>query len=300
MPSVTLKIDQNILDKMHDFYKEDIEEVNHDYILWKTKTIDDVVITIYSSKKGLKALFSGENALNEAKIWNLDAEFNVPKEKPNFTWKYLGSQIGSDEVGTGDFFGPVIVVAAYVDQDIIPYLRELKVNDSKKLTDQKILEIVPEFLDKVTFSKLTCTNEKYNKLVANGYSMNKIKAILHNHALLKVREKINKDEECFVDQFSDVDLYYSYIQNEPKILNKKITFETKGESKYPSIAVASMIARYSFLKEMEVLESKYAMELPKGASTTVDEAAQKFKNKFGRDELMKICKANFKNLEKIK
>ena len=162
------------------------------------------------------------------------------------------------------------------------------------------MDIVPEFIDKVTFSKLTCTNEKYNELVKNGYSMNKIKAILHNHALLKVREKINKDEECFVDQFCDVDLYYSYIQNEPKILNKKITFETKGESKYPSVAVASMIARYSFLKEMEVLEQRYAMKLPKGASTTVDEVAQRFKDKYGSNELLKISKSNFKNLEKIK
>ena len=300
MESVTLKINQEILTKMENFYHENIEYVNKDYILWKTKTIDDVSITIYSSNKGLKALFTGVNALNEAKIWDIDATVNIRKEQKTYTWQSLDDQIGSDEVGTGDFFGPIIVVASYIKKESIPFLLSLKVNDSKKLTDQKILEIVPQILDHVIYSKLTCTNQKYNQLVKNGYSMNKIKALLHNHALIKVKEKINKNVECFVDQFCDVDLYYSYLQNEKKIINHHITFKTKGEVQYPSIAVSSLIARYSFFKELDLINQKYQVEIPKGASTTVDDFAQNFKDKFGKDELNKICKMNFKNYLKIK
>ena len=300
MSSVTLKINETTLEKMKSFYREIIEEVNANYILWKCKTIDEVVITIYSSKKGIKALFSGDHALEEAKIWDQEAEVNVAKEKKDYHWLSLDDQIGSDEVGTGDFFGPVIVCAAYSRQDQIPWLRALKVNDSKKLTDQKILEIVPELLDKVVFSKLTCHNPKYNELINKGYTMNSIKAILHNHALLKVREKVGPDIPCFVDEFCAVDLYYKYLAYEPKVLTKNITFTTKGESWYPSVAVGSLIARYSFLKEMELLESTYQMELPKGASTRVDEAAKKFVDKYGLQELEKICKTNFKNYANLK
>lgn len=43
------------------------------------------------------------------------------------------SIVGSDEVGTGDFFGPMTVVAVYVDAKQIPLLKELGVKDSKKL-----------------------------------------------------------------------------------------------------------------------------------------------------------------------
>ena len=48
------------------------------------------------------------------------------------------SMIGSDEVGTGDYFGPITVCAAYVRQDQIHLLKELGVQDSKNLNDEKI------------------------------------------------------------------------------------------------------------------------------------------------------------------
>lgn len=300
MNSVTLKISQETLDKMEIFYKEDLIFDVGEYILWKCKTIDEVTITIYSSKKGLKALFTGDKALEEAKIWSLDASLNEAKEKKEYTWLSLDDQIGSDEVGTGDFFGPIIVVASFVKKEDISFLKELKVNDSKKLTDQKILEIVPFLLDKIIFSKLTCTNEKYNELVKQGYSMNKIKAILHNHALLKVKEKIQEENtHCFIDQFCEIDNYYSYLQYEEKVITNNITFKTKGESWYPSIAVSSLIARYCFLKELEVLNHKYHVEIPKGASKRVDEFAKEFIDKYSLKELEKIIKINFKNYKNI-
>ena len=41
------------------------------------------------------------------------------------------SIVGSDEVGTGDFFGPMTVVAVYVDAKQIPLLKELGVKTLK-------------------------------------------------------------------------------------------------------------------------------------------------------------------------
>lgn len=301
MDSVTLKITSDVLNKMEEFYHEIISYENlGDYILWKCKTINDVVITIYSSKKGIKALFTGPNCLNEAKIWNQDALLNEKKEKINAYWLYLKNQIGSDEVGTGDFFGPVIVVASFIKEEDIEFLKSLGVDDSKKLDDSKILEIVPLLLKRVAFSKLTCTNQKYNQLVSKGYTMNSIKALLHNKALLNVTKKIKQtDVEYFVDQFCDVDLYYKYIQYEDEIINHHITFKTKGESFYPSVAVSSMIARYCFLKEMELIEQKYQTKIPKGASTKVDECAKIILEKYGLDELRKIVKVNFVNYKNL-
>ena len=76
------------------------------------------------------------------------------------------------------------------------------------------------------------------------------------------KEKINNENiPCFIDQFCDVDLYYSYLQYEDKVITKNITFKTKGESQYPSVAVSSMIARYCFLKEIEILENKYQVKI---------------------------------------
>lgn len=300
MDTITLKIDQVTLNKMENFYCNELTRIEKNYILWKAKTIDDVNITIYYSKNGFKALFSGDVALKEAKIWSADAKINEPKKRTQYHWLSLDNQIGSDEVGTGDFFGPIIVVASYIEEKDIPYLKELNVNDSKKISDEKILQIVPLLLDKIIFSKLTLSNIKYNQLIKKGYSMNKIKAILHNHALKKVRDKIKKNVNFYVDQFCDVDLYFSYLSEEKEVINHNITFKTKGESQYPSIAVSSMIARYCFLKELSLIGQKYNLIIPKGASEEVDRFANDFIHHYGISELEKIAKINFKNYLKLK
>jgi ribonuclease HIII len=296
MESVTLKIDEETLNKMKDFYFDCKVEKNNPYIVFACRTIDNIDITIYQSKHGLKVVFMGEDPLKEASIWNKDASLNEKKEKEEYSWLDINSQIGSDEVGTGDFFGPIVVVASYVSKDILTFLKQLGVNDSKKLTDKKIMEIVPKFIDKVIYSKLTCDPIKYNEMVSKGYNMNSIKAVLHNEALKNVVSK-SHDHHCqiYIDQFCEKSTYYRYLEGKYEPLIDNVNFHIKGESYYPSVAVSSLIARYSFLLYFEELNKKYHMTFVKGASSTTDEFALNFKNQYGIEELNKVCKMNFKN-----
>ena len=298
MKSVTLKIDEQIANKIKEFYIDSQIENNGEYVFFHAKSIDDVTITIYQSSKGYKVLFTGENSLNEALIWDENASLNISKERVKTEWKNIKDQIGSDEVGTGDFFGPIIVVACYVNQELFQELNELGINDSKKLTDQKILEIVPKIINKVTYSKLTCSPSKYNEMIDKGHSMNSIKAILHNEALHNVRSKINNSSTiCYVDQFCEPGLFYRYLEGKYDAIFNNIHFETKAESFYPSVALASMIARYSFIKYLEEIEEKYDIDIPKGASKKVDEFALLLKEKIGLEEIDKLVKKNFKNYQ---
>ena len=76
---------------------------------------------------------------------------------------YNSTSIGSDEVGTGDYFGPIVVCSAYVKKEDIPFLEELGVKDSKKLDDNKIMEIVPLIIKKIPYSSIILTNKEYNQ-----------------------------------------------------------------------------------------------------------------------------------------
>ena len=296
--TVTLKIDEELATKMVEFYQYSQVENTGEYVFFHAVTIDKVSITIYSSSRGYKALFSGEFSLKEAQIWDENAEINIPKEKVKTEWLDSSSQIGSDEVGTGDFFGPIIVVAAYTSKDTIILLKEFGIDDSKKLTDEKILEIVPQVLDKITYSQLTCPPSKFNEMVDKGHNMNSIKAILHNEALQNVRSKIhNQNVICYVDQFCEPSTFYRYLQGKYDAIFNNIVFETKAESHYPSVALASMIARYSFIKYLEEIEKKYDVKIPKGASKKVDEFALQLKEKIGLDELSTLIKKKFKNYQ---
>ena len=50
---------------------------------------------------------------------------------------------------------------------------------------------------------------------------------------------------------------------------------------------------------MDKLSAKYGVMLLKGASDKVDEVGKKIVSKYGKAELNKIAKINFKNTEKI-
>ena len=294
---VSFKITQETADKMMDFYADYKEENNGDYIIFFAK-YNKISITIYESKKGYKALFMGPNALYEAHIWDINAKVVEIKKKDQEEWLSLNYQIGSDEVGVGDLFLPMIVVAAYVSKEDIKELIDLGIHDSKKLKDEFILEIGPILIKRFNVSKLTLHNYKYNEMISKGENLNSLKAKMHNQALLNMKKKYPFVKEIYVDEFAKENTYYSYLINEKEI-QKDITFKTKGESYYPSVALASVIARYQFLIEKRKLEEKYQMDFPFGASKKADEFLVLFKEKYGEEELLKVVKKNFANVNKV-
>ena len=296
---VSITVDVEKATAMMDFYRSYQRMNNGEYIIFQAY-YSGTTITIYQDKKNKhKVVFMGEDALTEAKNWDSNAEYKEKSVTQPKGWLCVENQIGSDEVGVGDFLLPIIVVAAFVRGKDLKTLEDFGVKDSKKLTDEKIREIAPHLLKKFFVSRLTLSNEKYNELIAKGENMNSIKAKMHNRALLNMFKKFPDTRNIFVDQFVAESKYFAYLNdpNEQKVIN--IVFKTKGESYYPCVALASVIARYAFLLEKDALDKKYKMNIPFGASSKVDEFAQKFIKKYGLAEFDKIAKKNFANYSKI-
>lgn len=212
---------------------------------------------------------------------------------------YNISAIGSDEVGTGDFFGPMVVTATCVSKENIPFLENLGVKDSKKMSDETILKIVPKIMEKIPFKTCMMSNIEYNTIYSEDINMNAIKALLHNKALFELKQECNNYDYIIVDQFVNERKYYEYLKKEKNIV-KGISFMTKGEDKNLAVACGSLISRYTFLLELDKLGEKYDIFFPKGASNLVDEFGVQFVKKYGIDELKNVAKMNFKNIDKIK
>ena len=296
---VSITVDVNKAVEMMNFYRPYQRVNNGEYIIFQA-LYSGTVITIYQDKKNKhKVVFHGEDALIEAKNWDPSAEYKEKAQVESKGWLCTENQIGSDEVGVGDFLLPLIVVAAFVRGRDLKMLEEFGVKDSKKLNDEKIREIAPLLLKKFFVSRLTLDNNHYNELIEQGENMNSIKAKMHNRALLNMFKKFPDTRNIFVDQFVAESKYFAYLNdpNEQKVLN--IVFKTKGESYYPCVALASVIARYAFLLEKDALEKKFGMKFPFGAASQVDEFAKKFIKKFGQEEFDKICKKNFANYKEL-
>lgn len=293
--NVTIKVNSEQIEEMRSFYKKDILPNNGEYVDFYAK-VNGVTITAFLSKKETKKVtFLGIGALKEAQIWDETAAITSPKEKIQEDWVCLENQIGSDEVGVGDFLLPMIVVASFVRKKDLKILKEFNVHDSKKLKDREIMQIGEALSKKFFISRLTLPNEKYNEMISKGENLNSLKAKMHNRALLNLFKQFPDTKHIFVDKFCSDDKYYFYLDDarETKVVN--IVFETKGESRFPSVALASVMARYCFLLEKKKLEDKYQMEFPFGASKKADEFAKKFIEKYGVCEFDKIAKKNFAN-----
>lgn len=208
------------------------------------------------------------------------------------------SAVGSDEVGTGDLFGPVVVCSAYVNVEDIEKLEEMGVKDSKNMRDAQIIELAPKLTKILTHSVLILSPEKFNLMTRRGFNMNKIKAFLHNQAILLTIDKLeNKNVPVIVDQFCLPKLYYNYLKDERKV-HRDISFYTNAESVHISVAAASIIARYAFLARMQQLSRFAGIKLLKGAGADVDKQLIFLYRSKGYDILRPITKLNFNNLRK--
>ncbi len=297
--NVTITVDATLIEVMRDYYQSSIVNNMGEYIDFQAEH-NDVIITAFLTKKERKKVtFFGEKALDEARIWDPNVELNEKKEEVKEGWMFFDDQIGSDEVGVGDFLGPMIVVAAFVGKKDIKRLIELGIHDSKKMKDEKILEVGPTLVKEFKFSKLTLPNEKYNEMYLKGENLNSMKAKMHNRALNNMHKQYEDVLNIFVDQFVSPNTYYKYLNDENEEIVKDIIFKTKGESYFPCVALASVIARYSYLLEMKKLEEKYHMVFPFGASKKVTAFAKEFLAKYGEEELNKIVKKNFANYNEV-
>lgn len=307
--TIVFKVSDNIKQEMIENYEPRKCLKTPPYAIFQVKDFD-CVTTLYESGK---VMFQGIGADIEASYWieqerilnnryidPTGKEKNDKKDKKETKKEYIKvSTVGSDEVGTGDYFGPLVVTAAFVPEEKFSFLENLGVKDSKKLTDDKIKEIAPQIIKEIIHTTIILDNKTYNNYHNTNVNMNKIKAILHNKCLLSVIQKDNvKYEKIVVDQFENPKAYYAHLNDIPtKVTN--ITFLTKAEDQCLSVAAASIISRYIFLKEIKKMELKLETKIPLGAGSLVDETGVKLVQKYGLDILKDVSKMSFKNTEKI-
>jgi len=296
--NIVIKVNDEIKAKMIEYYKDKKRDKVIPYVIFQAQE-EDTVITMYESGK---VMFQGKSADVDAAMWDIALENTEEKQKERKKSEekyYHCNACGSDEVGTGDYFGPIVVTATYVPKDEIPFLESLGVMDSKKLDDTKILKIAPEIAKKIKYRSVILSNKEYNEKYKKDVNMNKIKAILHNKVLYQlIQEEQPILDYIIIDEFAKEPRYYDYIKEIPAI-QKNITFLTKAEDKNMAVACASVISRYIFLKEFDKLSDTLHIPLPKGAGKDVDSIGEEIVEKFGKDILTDIAKLNFKNTDRI-
>jgi ribonuclease HIII len=281
MKHFSMPVNDNELKKLHKLYQHHLIDDDNQYLVFHAKHNETHVLAYATGK----VLLQGEE---------ITSELILIKKHLN---KIDYAAIGSDEVGTGDVFGPVVVCTAFVSKEDIPYLEQMGVKDSKNISDDDILTMGSKLAQKLTHTLLIVKPSKYNELTSKSINLNKMKALLHNQAIIKTTSKLEKEYPVIVDQFCQPNLYYNYLSEET-LVYRNINFYTKAESVHLAVAAASIIARYAFLLKMKELSTQVGFELRKGASSLVDDQIEIIVEKHGVSILSEIAKLNFKNITK--
>lgn len=299
-----LSISTNIQKEVMAYYASHFIERKAPGVIFAAK-LPDTAITMYKSGK---LMFQGGGAEREAARWGTVEKTATPLSTIGAKGDVLPnnfatmSVLGSDETGTGDYFGPITVAAVYVPTSKIELMNELGVKDSKMLTDDYMRKIAPDLRAACVHSVLVLRNEKYNNLQAKGYSQGKMKAMMHNKALHNTLSKMapEKPEFILIDQFAERGVYYNYLKNERELVQENVYFSTKAEQLHVAVATASILARAAFLKEMDRLSDITGLTLMKGASNKVDVQAARIWRNQGEEFLRSITKWHFANTDKAR
>ncbi|MGH7206239.1 MAG: ribonuclease HIII [Nitrospiraceae bacterium] len=199
-------------------------------------------------------------------------------------------RIGSDESGKGDYFGPLVVAAVFVNPEIEQDLVLMQVRDSKRISDGRILELAPDIRQLCKHNIVAIGPQRYNELYNKIRNLNRLLAWGHARALENLLEQVNC-ELAIADQFGDERFILNALLEKGKRI--RLVQRPKAEEDL-AVAAASILARAEFLTRLKRLSDEVGTSLPKGASPSVELAARMVLKKHGRERLNTIAKMHFK------
>ena len=256
-----------------------------------------VKLLVYFSNKGNKVTIQGNKELALYHKVNIIVFGEKLFEQQNTNIEEPEHYIGTDESGKGDYFGPLVVAAVCTNKITSKRLRDLGVKDSKELNDYSISTIAAQIrkLEGIAFSSVVISPEKYNILYEKIGNLNRLLGWAHAKALENVLA-VKSVPEAISDKFGNE----KFIQSSLQKMGKKLILhqETKAE-KYTAVAAASILARDEFNKWFREAKRIKNLDLPKGASSLVEEKAKEINSKLGIEVLKTLAKLHFKTTKKL-
>lgn len=294
--SIVIKVLPPTLKKMADHYKNNLKSKTPPYSVFSASK-NGVTITAYKSGK---VMFQGANAETESAMWGKAADASPTKKTASLPADFAKrSAIGSDEVGNGSYFGPVVVCAAFVDTKHMPLLKELGVKDSKELSDKQIRAIAADIKEVIPYRELIVPPKKYNEIQPK-YNAVRMKVALHNQAIALLLQDLAPyhPKNILIDQFTPEANYRKHLARESQQVTEHLFFATKAEQHHLAVAAASIICRASFLESLDEASKELGLEVPSGAHKKADLVAAQILKRGGLPLLENYAKLHFANTQK--
>lgn len=296
---MTLIISNNKFDKLRAYLEKNgyaFEDRLYQQFLAKKPGI---TVNLYTNGK---IVFGGDNQTERVRVEeylsSLGASPTTQKSDKFPKIEVSGTRIGTDEVGKGDYFGPLIIGGVIATEEQCRMLQEYGVRDSKELGDTAVNNLsykIKTVLNETQRETIIISPERYNKLHQQMKNVNHILGWGHARAIENLLNANPTCDTAIADQFGNK----SYIEEALMKNGKRINLiQTHKAEREVTVAAASVLARAEFLSQLRKMSLKYKMEFPKGA-THVIPFAEKFVKTYGAEELPNVAKVHFSTTQKI-
>jgi ribonuclease HIII len=218
-----------------------------------------------------------------------------PAQPSLFPTADAGGWIGTDEAGKGDYFGPLVVAAVYVDDLTAGALRDLGVRDSKTLSDRRARELAARIRELCPTGVVAIGPERYNSLYAEMRNLNRLLAWAHARALEDLLARV-PCTRVLSDQFADARV----LQRALGPRGRQVHLEQRPRAEEDvAVAAASIVARAEFIDRLARLSETAGVELAKGAGPPVLTSGKRYLAKHGASALAKVAKLHFRTTQQI-
>ena len=213
-------------------------------------------------------------------------------------------RLGVDESGKGDFFGPLCIAGAYVNESMLKGWREAGIRDSKTISSDRKIRELAELIRKTPGGVSTVVpigNEAYNRLYAKMRNVNTILAWGHARVIENLLAQQDRMQPPPVRAISDQFAATKHTVLRALLpLGRQIELIQRHKAEEDlAVAAASILARDAFVDRLSKLEKTFGLALPKGASAAVEEAGRQFIARHGAQALGKVAKLHFRTAEKV-
>nr|WP_044199602.1 ribonuclease HIII [Oscillochloris trichoides] len=227
----------------------------------------------------------------------------APSPKPAAAPRISGAHVGMDESGKGDWYGPLVVAAVYVDAQTEATLQQAGVRDSK-LVDQatlpKLVQRIEQLVPATARYVTVLAPSDYNRRYAESNNVNILLAELYAETATRVCQATGcKRVVC--DQFAQRTERLDGTFTQAGL--PRPTQMHHAEAQSIAVAAASILATARFAAELQRLGAEAGLRggLPAGASAirALQSAAQHILAREGREGLGLYAKLNFKPVQAL-
>lgn len=153
--------------------------------------------------------------------------------------------VGCDESGKGDYFGGLHLCCVKCFNDIKSF-KESKAHEDGKIKDiyNKIKTLKEEGL--LEYKCISLKASYYNKYYKKFNNINRLMDFLYERIIKELKD--NNTQKIIIDRYSEkTNLPFDNLEIYPK-----------ADEKNSCVGIASILARYSFLKELNEIRKNYS------------------------------------------